>query len=151
METMMDHSIQPLDTEDPQALETAYEIFAVLRPHLSKTQFMDQVRAQTAEGYRIVVIEQDAEIVAAAGYRVATFLAWGRVLYIDDLIAHPQRKRSGFGGALLDWLLDEGKRLGCTAAHLDTGYQRHDAHRLYLNKGFVLSSHHMSADLSSRD
>ena len=147
----MDHSIQQLDTEDPQALEAAYEIFAVLRPHLSKTQFMDQVRAQTAEGYRIVVIEQDAEIVAAAGYRVATFLAWGRVLYIDDLIAHPQRKRSGFGGALLDWLLDEGRRLGCTAAHLDTGHQRHDAHRLYLNKGFVLSSHHMSADLSSRD
>ena len=88
----MDHAIQQLDTEDPQALEAAYGIFAVLRPHLSKTQFMDQVRAQTAEGYRIVVIEQDAEIVAAAGYRVATFLAWGRALYIDELIAHPQGK-----------------------------------------------------------
>ncbi|WP_225741648.1 GNAT family N-acetyltransferase [Halospina sp. K52047b] len=148
---MMDHAIQELDTEDPQAIEAAYEVFSVLRPHLSKTGFIDQVRAQTEEGYRIVFIEQNAEIVAAAGFRVATFLAWGRVLYIDDFITHPQNKRSGFGSALLDWLLEEGRRLGCGAAHLDTGHQRHDAHRLYLNKGFVLNSHHMSAALSLRD
>ncbi len=145
----MEHSIQELEPDDPQALEAAYEVFAVLRPHLSRDRFIDQVRTQSAEGYRIVAIKQNGAIVAAAGFRVATFLAWGRVLYIDDLITHPQHKRSGLGGALLDWLLAEGRRLGCSAAHLDTGHQRHDAHRLYLNKGFVFSSHHMSADLNA--
>lgn len=99
------------------------------------------------EGYRIAFIEDAEQIVVVAGFRVATFLAWGRVLYIDDLATHPQRKRAGFGGALLDWLIAEGQRLQCVAVHLDTGHQRHDAHRLYLNKGFVLSSHHMSLNL----
>lgn len=144
----MDDAIQQLDMEDTQALEAAFEIFRVLRPHLSKQQFLDQVRAQAAEGYRIVCFEQNGEVVAVAGYRVATFLAWGRVLYIDDLVTQPNRTRSGAGGALLDWLLEEGRRLGCEAAHLDTGYQRHDAHRLYLKKGFTLSSHHLSVSLS---
>lgn len=143
----MNHSIEHLDIEDFQALEAAYEVFGTLRPHLYKTQFIDQVQVQAKEGYRIAVIQQNGEVVAAAGYRVATFLAWGRVLYIDDLITHPERKCSGLGSALLDWLLEEGKRLECSEAHLDTGHQRHDAHRLYLNKGFVLSSHHMSARL----
>ncbi|KAB7619457.1 GNAT family N-acetyltransferase [Alkalilimnicola sp. S0819] len=143
----MNHQIKQLNTEDSQALEAAYEVFAALRPHLSKTQFLDQVREQVVEGYRIAFIEDGQETVAVAGFRVATFLAWGRVLYIDDLATHPQRKRAGLGGALLDWLISEGQRLGCSAVHLDTGHQRHDAHRLYLNKGFVLSSHHMSLDL----
>lgn len=143
----MNHSIEYLNIEDLQALEAAYEVFGTLRPHLDKTQFIDQVRVQAKEGYRIAVIQQNGEVVAAAGYRVATFLAWGRVLYIDDLITHPERKCSGLGSALLDWLLEEGKRLECSAAHLDTGHERYDAHRLYLNKGFVLSSHHMSASL----
>ncbi|XOZ32768.1 GNAT family N-acetyltransferase [Halomonadaceae bacterium KBTZ08] len=143
----MDHVIQQLDMEDGRALKAVYDLFGILRPHLSKHQFMEQVPIQAAEGYRIACIEQDGAMLAAAGYRVATYLAWGRVLYIDDLVAHPERTRNGAGGALLDWLLEEGRRLGCAAAHLDTGYQRHDAHRLYLKKGFVLSSHHMSLSL----
>ncbi len=36
---------------------------------------------------------------------------------------------------------------GCNAVHLDSGYQRHAAYRLYLNKGFVLSSHHLALKL----
>ncbi|MDD8042205.1 MAG: GNAT family N-acetyltransferase [Verrucomicrobiota bacterium] len=143
----MDHQVKQLNMEDSQALEAAYEVFAALRPHLSKDQFIDQVRTQVAEGYRIAFIEDAQEVVAVAGFRVATFLAWGRVLYIDDLATHPQRRRAGFGGDLLDWLILEGQRLGCAAVHLETGHQRHDAHRLYLNKGFVLSSHHMSLNL----
>ena len=78
---------------------------------------------------------------------MANFLAWGKVLYIDDLVTEPLQKRQGLGGALLDWLVVEANKLGCDAVHLDTGYARHDAHRLYLNKGFVMSSHHMSKKL----
>lgn len=143
----MDHQIKQLNAEDSQALEAAYEVFSALRPHLTKAQFIAQVQTQVAEGYRIAFIEEDKKVVAVAGFRVATFLAWGRVLYIDDLATHPEKKRTGYGGALLDWLLKEGRRLECAAVHLDTGYARHDAHRLYLNKGFVLSSHHMSVNL----
>jgi kynurenine formamidase len=47
---------------------------------------------------------------------------------------------------LLDWLIDEGKRLGCDQFHLDSGVgiDRADAHRLYLNAGMVISTHHFA-------
>ncbi len=144
----MEYEVQRLDTGNDRALSACFGVFSILRPHLSEARFMEQVRAQSSEGYKIAYIELEGEIIAAAGYRIVTFLAWGKVLYIDDLITHPDRKRAGLGGALLDWLLAEGKRLRCQEAHLDTGHQRHDAHRLYLNKGFVLSCHHMSVALS---
>lgn len=35
----------------------------------------------------------------------------------------------------------------CDQIHLDTGTQRHDAHKLYLNRGFKLSSFHMAAKI----
>ena len=140
----MSSKVQTLDTSDEHAIGRAFGAFTFLRPHLDRATFVKQVRAQRDEGYKIVYCELDGEIVSAAGYRIATFLAWGKVLYIDDLITHPDRKRLGLGGTLLDWLIDEARKLRCDEVHLDTGYVRHDAHRLYLNKGFKLSSHHMS-------
>ena len=139
--------IRELDTSDAAALARAFPLFAVLRPQLDAAQFAASVREQAPEGSRIAVVEREGELVAAAGWRVARFLAWGRVLYVDDLIAHPERRRTGAGGALLDWLFARARELGCDAVHLDSGYQRNDAHRLYLNKGFVLSSHHFAAKL----
>lgn len=143
----MDYDVRRLDVDDRQALVACFGVFNFLRPHLSEARFIEQVLAQTKEGYKVIYIQGADEVMAAAGYRVATFLAWGRVLYIDDLVTRPEKKRAGLGGALLDWLIEEGRRLGCDEVHLDTGYQRHDAHRLYLNKGFLLSSHHMSVKL----
>jgi hypothetical protein len=47
---------------------------------------------------------------------------------------------------LLDWLLEEAARLGCDQLHLDSGVglDRAGAHRLYLNAGMVIASHHFA-------
>lgn len=82
------------------------------------------MRAQAEEGYRVAYIELADEVVAAAGYRVAHFLAWGKVLYLDDLITHPEKSHMGFGGALMDWILEQGSELECEEVHLDTGFHR---------------------------
>jgi GNAT superfamily N-acetyltransferase len=140
----MSSTVKLLDTSDDREIGRAFAVFTYLRPHLDCATFVQRVHAQRAEGYKIVCLERDGQIVSAAGYRVASFLAWGRVLYVDDLVTHPERKRLGLGGALLDWLIEESTRLECDEIHLDTGFARHDAHRLYLNKGFKLSCHHMS-------
>lgn len=144
----MTHPLVLIDMQDDAALRHCFPVFHYLRPHLDAATFVDQAKQQAAQGYRIVCLQHENEVVAAAGFRQATFLAWGKLLYVDDLITHPEKKRAGYGSALLDWLIAEGQRRGCDQIHLDTGHQRHDAHRLYLNKGFVLSSHHMSRTLS---
>jgi GNAT superfamily N-acetyltransferase len=81
-----------------------------------------------------------------AGFRAGHSLAWGRHLYVDDLSTLPAARRRGHGRALLDWLVEEGRRLGCDQLHLDSGVglDRADAHRLYLNAGLVIASHHFA-------
>jgi GNAT superfamily N-acetyltransferase len=74
---------------------------------------------------------------------------WGHHLYVDDLSTAPQGRRQGHAGALLDWLIEEGRRLGCGQLHLDSGVgpERFDAHRLYHNHGLAIYSHHFARGL----
>lgn len=125
-------------------LDACFDAYLVLRPHLTREQFVPQVRRQEAQGFQIVALRDEGLVKSAAGFRLAEFMAWGRVLYIDDLTTVPAARGQGFAGRLLDWLTEFARQQGCQAVHLDTGYTRHAAHRLYLSKGFELSSHHMA-------
>jgi GNAT superfamily N-acetyltransferase len=103
---------------------------------------------QRPTGYRLLgAFEEDREdAVAVAGFRAFHCLAWGHALYVDDLSTLPSARRRGHGAALLAWLVEEAKRLGCDQLHLDSGVglDRADAHRLYLNSGLVISAHHFA-------
>lgn len=137
-------TISLVDLTNPDEVRACFPVFNVLRPHLDEDEFVARVTRQAAETYQIVCIREGRRVVAAAGYRIAHFLWSGKTLYIDDLITDPAETRRGLAGALLDWLIAESARSACVEIHLDSGYQRHDAHRLYLNKGFRLACHHFS-------
>lgn len=128
-----------------------FPAFHELRPHLSERGFIAQVRRQMANhGYVLVYMLDEGSVVAAAGYRVAEFLAWGRTFYVDDFVTLSAARRRGYGGKLLDWLLEHATELSCDQFHLDSGVQRHDAHRLYLSRKLQISSHHFSLVLPRR-
>lgn len=128
-----------------EAIRACYPVFKQLRPHLGPEEFFSQAKRQmAANGYSIICIAVDGKVVAAAGYRVAEFLAWGKALYVDDLITDEAERKHGYAGALMDWLMEEARKNGCKEFHLDSGVHRFDAHRLYLNKKMIISSHHFS-------
>jgi GNAT superfamily N-acetyltransferase len=135
----------------PPDTALAFEAMRALRTHLGDAEMfarhVDEV--QRPEGYRIVGAFEGEQVVAVAGFRVMNTLFSGRVLYIDDLSTHPDARRRGYAGALLDWCDEEGRRLGCDELHLDSavGPERLDAHRLYFNKGLRIASYHFTKSL----
>jgi GNAT superfamily N-acetyltransferase len=101
---------------------------------------------QRVEGYRLVGVRRVSRRQPRwRGFRTG-HIAWGHYLYVDDISTLPNARRRGHGRALLDWLLEEAGRLGCDQLHLDSdvGLDRADAHRLYLNAGMVIASHHFA-------
>ena len=126
-----------------------FPAFSALRPQLREQAFLSQVRRQQAQSYQIVALKHDGMVQSAAGFRFAEFLAWGKVLYIDDLTTLPEATSRGFAGTLMDWLVAHAKSSGCQGLHLDTEYTRHAAHRLYLRKGLQLNCHHLALDLGT--
>lgn len=139
------YEIQKAQT-DEQILK-CFDLMKMLRPQLAKEKFIEQVRRQMEEGYSLTYIEDESGVKSVAGYRIAHYLAWGRVLYLDDLITLPEARGIGFGTHLLKWLTVEAKRFECNGIHLDTGIERNDAHRLYLNLGMTINGLHLAMDL----
>lgn len=132
-------------------IRACFPVMKELRPHLSEEEFVEQVSRQMKNhGYTLVYIAHQGQVVAAAGYRVAEYLAWGKALYVDDLATHSSARKHGHGGKLLDWLLEHAQTLGCDQFHLDSGVHRHDAHRLYLGRKLQITSHHFAKTLRSR-
>ena len=124
-----------------------WEVIRELRPHLDPEQFVPMVQEMITEGYNLAYIEEEGIAVAAVGFRYLQFLFNGKHIYIDDLSTLPSHRGKGLGGLLLDYVSDLAESMGYNAVTLDSGYQRLAAHRLYLNKGFNLSSHHFSKQI----
>lgn len=119
----------------------------------SEQEFVERVDGVLRPaGYRLLgaFLPGNEQAVAAAGFRIGDSLAWGHYLYVDDLSTAPDWRRHGQAGALLDWLIEEGRRLGCGQLHLDSGVgpERFDAHRLYHNHGLAILSHHFARRLA---
>lgn len=126
-------------------VESCFLTLLELRPKLKeKTRFISQVLRQMEQGYILSYLINEDEVVACMGFRIFETLAWGRILYIDDLITREKSRKRGFGKTLLNYAIERARLESCAEVHLDSGHQRYDAHRLYLNRGFVLHCHHFS-------
>ena len=133
----------------PGETNLAYDAMLELRPRIgSEADFVRVVDStQRAQGFRLAgSFDDDEQAAAVAGFRVIDYLAWGHALYCDDLSTRANYRGRGHAGALMDWMIEEARRLGCREFHLDSGVgpDRTTAHRLYLNKGMRISAHHFS-------
>ena len=77
-----------------------------LRPHVGSPEAMtERIDAQRAAGYRVVAAfdgdEEDAA--AVAGFRIGENLAWGRFLYVDDLVTRAAARGRGHADAVMAW------------------------------------------------
>jgi ribosomal protein S18 acetylase RimI-like enzyme len=120
-----------------------------LRPHLDQERYLTLILYMIDEGYKMIYIEESGKAVSFCGYRTTTMLHRGRSIYIDDLCTLPETRGKGHAKALLDFVLKEAKSEEFQSVHLDSGHHRYDAHRLYLNFGFKITSHHFAMELNS--
>ena len=135
--------------ESEEQISLCFPVMAELRPHLLEREFVERVRRQQREnGYQLAFLEESAAVRAVAGFRFAEFLAWGRILYVDDLVTASAERSRGHGQALFGWLVARAKANGCAQLHLDSGVQRFDAHRFYLRQRMSITSHHFALELS---
>lgn len=134
--------------KDGEQIRSCYKVMQQLRPHLtSEHAFVLQVQRQMHTGYHLAYIQEGGQVKSLAGFRYLEFLAWGKVIYIDDLISDATTRRNGYGSKLLKWVINEAKKAKCDQVHLDSGPMRYDAHRLYLNHGFKIIGHHFALEL----
>lgn len=128
-------------------INACYPVMRELRPHIAEDAFLARVREQEKSGYRLACVREPAGPVAVAGFRIGENLAWGRFLYVDDLVTLSSHRSRGYGAALLAWLAAYARKEGCAQLHLDSGMQRKDAHRFYQREGMEITGFHFGIRL----
>ena len=132
-------TLQDLDKIIPTMME--------LRPHRSVDELRNMMISQLNDGFQLIYVGDEQLAYAVAGFRTLDFLFSGKTLYVDDLVTHSQHRKKGYAGMLMKWMIQYAKDNGYDHFSLDSGHQRKDAHRLYLNHGLDITAHHFGKDV----
>ncbi|MCB1214999.1 MAG: GNAT family N-acetyltransferase [Deltaproteobacteria bacterium] len=139
------HTIQI--AKEPKQVKDCYPVMSELRPHLSLEAFVTQVSEQQKTGYQLAFLERQAQILAVAGFRFSHNLAWGKFIYVDDLVVAEEHRSKGWGQKLLAYLINLAQEEGCTQIHLDSGMHRQAAHAFYEKSGLKKTGFHFAKSL----
>src|SRR5437868_4838564 len=136
----------------PEEIRRCHLVMRELRPLFQEPeQFVERVQRQQKEGYQLAFLESENEVCAVAGYRFLESLFSGKFLYVDDLITSESDRSRGFGGQLLDWIIEQARQHSCENLELDSGVQRFEAHRFYFSKRMSISSYHFGIKIETKE
>lgn len=134
--------------ESAREILACYPVMAELRPHLRGDEFVTTVeRLASTAGYRLAYLA-DGGVKAVAGFRISEWLAGGKYLEVEDLVAAAGERSKGYGGELFDWLVARAAESGCEHVRLVSRVTRSDAHRFYLNRRMKIEAYYFSRQLS---
>lgn len=134
--------------EDQQAFAASFNLMRVLRPHVANpANYVAQLLRQVGQGYRLLAAWEAGRVVGLAGYRELENLLYGRFIYVDDLVVHPDLQRGGLGARLLDAVREEAVQRGCAHFVLDTGLHMPLAQRFYFRQGLLAHGMHFTQRL----
>lgn len=117
-----------------------------LRPHL-KTDYLGRMREVFASGADMAVCVRDEKVCGITVFRVIEKTYTGRELYCDDLVTEESLRSSGVGRALIRYMEAVAAERGCDVLALDSGTQRHQAHKFYFREGLTVPAFHFSKTL----
>ena len=125
-----------LPIQDERSIQSSFHLMAQLRPNYSQADFLTKIKEQQSDGYELLGVIHEGQIVALAGIRFKDSLAMGKYIYIEDFITEHAHQKKGHGGHLLNAIVEKAKAAGVDKVLLDSGVQRNDAHRFYYQHAF---------------
>jgi GNAT superfamily N-acetyltransferase len=143
----VDYELVDLEPGDPRLAADVLPVLVELRPHLDQASFAAVYAEGHRQGLRFLAAYDGPRCVGVAGWRILALTFAGRKLYVDDLVTTSDGRSKGVGHALLAELETRAVAAGCTVLDLDSGVQRHDAHRFYFRERMHISSHHFTKAL----
>ncbi|MBC7457950.1 MAG: GNAT family N-acetyltransferase [Bdellovibrionaceae bacterium] len=121
----------------PENLKRCFRIMKELRPHLEYQAFADIYEyAHEADGYEIVGLEKDGQIVAVMGYRFLYDYVHGKHVYIDDLVTTESVRSKGAGSQLLKYAESIAQQHNCMNLRLCTGIENEQGKKFYERNGW---------------
>lgn len=97
------------------------DVLLQLRPAFTEETLITRIKEQQRDGFRVAYLVTSGSVACVAGFRIGTKLAWGKHLYVDDLVTAEAFRSAGAGTRMIAWLKRYALEQGCGQLHLDSG------------------------------
>lgn len=124
--------IKTIQLEQEQAI--ILPLLQQLYGHLTEEKFEVLLKKMTAQGYRMIGLFVEKELIAIAGYVLATNFYDEQHLFLHDLVSDQSQRSKGYGKQLLLYLENLAVESGCQEIVLCSRLDRTEAHRFYEEK-----------------
>jgi GNAT superfamily N-acetyltransferase len=126
---------------EPAWLAKAEAVHRQLRPQLPP-DYNAKMRGIFGDGGEMCICIDGAgeTVLGIAVYRVFENTFSGLRFYVDDLVTDENRRSTGVGHMLMEYLEDEAKQRGANGLELESGTQRQQAHKFYFREGMTITS-----------
>ena len=84
-----------------QDLLSLAPVLLQLRPQYNTASLISQIKKQQPDGYQVAIVEMDNTVACVAGFVMNEKLAWGKCLYVDDLVTSETMRSRGAGKAMI--------------------------------------------------
>ena len=100
------------------------------------------------KGYHCIAASgENGAIVGVAGYWLFSRFYSGLYMDVDNVVVDETRRSGGIGAAMMDWLEDQARSLGCKAVMLDSYVTLARAHKFYFRRGYEILGYHFRKEL----
>src|SRR5882757_7443113 len=87
---------------------SCFPVLKELRPFLTdEKSFLEKIQRMMKTGFQLVCVEiENKKVVAVGGFRIEEMLHRGKSIYLDDLGTLEEFRSAGYGGKIIDYLID---------------------------------------------
>jgi GNAT superfamily N-acetyltransferase len=137
--------------QNDNEIADCFQVMKQLRTELVDDSFVPLIRELMADGYHLVYLRDETQVVCVAGFKISKNLFFGKHLYVEDLSTLDSERSKNYGKQIMAWLCNLVATENCNAIHLDSGVQRHRAHKFYLNRNMNIASYHFVERITGSD
>jgi len=134
--------------QNDNEIADCFQVMKQLRTELVEASFVPLVRELMSDGYQLAYLRDETQVVCVAGFKISRNLFFGKHLYVEDLSTLESERSKDYGKQTMIWLRNLAIAEGCSAIHLDSGVQRHRAHKFYLNRNMNIVSYHFAEKIA---
>jgi len=134
--------------QNDNEIADCFQVMKQLRTELAETSFVPLVRELMSDGYQLAYLRDEIQVVCVAGFKISKNLFFGKHLYVEDLSTLDSERSKNYGKQTMVWLRNLAAAEGCSAIHLDSGVQRHRAHKFYLNRNMDIVCYHFAEKIT---
>jgi GNAT superfamily N-acetyltransferase len=140
-------TIREVAPGDAALMRQVEAVHRQLRPQLY-VDYPGQMRTILEEGAGMIAAFEGERPVGVAVWRANHNTSRGYRLYVDDLVTDAAGRSRGVGKAMMAWLEEKARALGCRSVQLDSGLQRALAHRFYFREGMAIVAFNFLKDVT---